>query len=200
MLQQLLAKGLLTDYKKQFGGMNLLGLLRYVTARAAQRVAELNPVVVRLTDEAHLRDRRFHHAAFRWRAEHLLSTLARRLKKRLDGGMEPFSALVEVQDHAVATARCHSEQLILESFAAAVEGCEDPELAALLGRLADLFALARIELDRGWFQEHGYLESAKAKAIRRQVVARCGEIRPQALHLVDAFGIPDELLGAPIAT
>ena len=99
----------------------------------------------------------------------------------------------------MATARAHSEKVVLESFASAVERCDDPELALLLGSLIDLFALSRIELDRGWFQEHGYLESAKAKAIRRQVVKLCREIRPQAVHLVDAFGIPEEVLAAPIA-
>jgi acyl-CoA oxidase len=199
VLMQLLAKGLLTGYKRQFGGIGLLGLVRYVAARAAATVTELNPIVTRMTDETHLRDREFQLAAFRWREQHLLSTLARRLKKRLDDGADPFDALIAVQDHAVATARAHTERVILEQFAAALGRCESPDLVAVLEPLADLFALHRIELDRGWFQEHGYLEAAKAKAIRKSVNKLCREIRPQALHLVNGFGIPDELLGAPIA-
>ncbi|MDH3746192.1 MAG: acyl-CoA dehydrogenase family protein [Acidobacteriota bacterium] len=200
VLMQLLAKGLLTGYKRQFGGMGLLRLARYVAGQTATTVAELNPVVTRNTDESHLRSRDFQLPAFRWRADHLLSTLARRLKKRLDDGMDPFEALVAVQDHAVATARAHTERVILEQFWAGIERCEDPDLAEALVGLADLFALYRIELDRGWFQEHGYLEASKAKAIRKTVNKLCCQIRPQALHLVNGFGIPDELLGAPIAT
>ena len=180
-------------------GFTLRRVLDLLPPRGRVAVAELNPVVVRLTDEGHLRDPEFHLAAFRWRAEHLLSTLARRLKKRLDAGVDPFDALVAVQDHAVATARCRSELLTLESFRRAINEVEGEELASILDRLAMLFALWRVELDRGWFQEHGYLESGKAKAIRKQVVALCREIRPQALHLVDSFAIPDPLLAAPIA-
>ncbi len=200
VLMQLLAKGLLTGYKRQFGGMGLLRLARYVAGQAATSVAELNPVATRNTDESHLRSRDFQLAAFRWRADHLLSTLARRLKRRLDDGMDSFDALLEVQDHAVAAARGHTESVILEQFWAGIGQIEDPDLAQTLVGLADLFALYRIELDRGWFQEHGYLEAPKAKAIRKTVNKLCREIRPQALHLVNGFGIPDELLGAPIAT
>ena len=69
----------------------------------------------------------------------------------------------------------------------------------MLGSLCDLFALHRIEEDRGWFLEHNYIEAAKAKAIRDEVNKLCFEIRAQANPLVEAFGIPDELLAAPIA-
>jgi acyl-CoA oxidase len=200
VLLQLVTKGLLTGYRRQFGDMNLLGLVRYLAAQAATAVADLNPIVTRQTDESHLRDPAFQLAAFRWREDHLLGTLARRLKKRLDQQMDPFSALVDVQDHAVVTARAHVERVVVERFAAAIEGCGDAELKAILGSLRDLFALSQIEKDRGWFQEHGYLEAAKAKAVRKTVIKLCREIRPQAEPLVDAFGIPDALLGAPIAT
>ncbi len=64
--------------------------------------------------------------------------------------------------------------------------------------LRDLFALWRIEEDRGWFLESGYIESNKAKAIRKLVNRLLAEVREQAVPLVDAFDIPDEILGAPI--
>jgi hypothetical protein len=34
--------------------------------------------------------------------------------------------------------------------------------------------------------------------VTRQVNALCAELRPSAAELVDAFGIPDELIAAPI--
>ena len=46
----------------------------------------------------------------------------------------------------------------------------------------------------------GYIEAGKAKAVRKQVNFLCGEVRGEAGALVDAFGIPDALLAAPIAT
>lgn len=44
------------------------------------------------------------------------------------------------------------------------------------------------------------MSGSKAKAIRGAVNDLCDEVRPQAEALVNAFGIPDALLGAPIAT
>jgi len=199
VLLQLQAKSLLTGYARQFGEMNVFGLAKYVAGQAATAVAELNPVVTRRTDEEHLRDREFQLGAFDWRENHLLSSLAHRMKKRLDSGMDSFDALVEVQDHVVALAKAHTERVVLEQFAAGIDGCEDASLQAMLGTLCDLYALHRIEADRGWFLEHGYLESAKAKAIGKLVNKLCLEVRPQAVPLVDSFGIPDPVLGAPIA-
>jgi len=42
-------------------------------------------------------------------------------------------------------------------------------------------------------------EGAKAEAVRALVNQSCRELRPHAVALVNAFGIPDEILGAPIA-
>ncbi len=98
----------------------------------------------------------------------------------------------------VALAHAHVERVILEQFVEAVTSCSDPELAAVLKTLCDLFALSRIEEDRGWFLESGYIEGNKAKAIRNLVNRLCAEVREQAVPLVDGFAIPDECLGAPI--
>jgi acyl-CoA oxidase len=121
------------------------------------------------------------------------------MKKRLDGGMDSFEALVAVQDHVVALAKAHTEKVVMEQFAVGIDACENPSLKEMLGILGDLYALHRIEADRGWFLEHGYLESAKAKAIGKLVNKLCLEVRQQAVPLVDAFGIPDPVLAAPIA-
>jgi acyl-CoA oxidase len=199
VLLQLLAKGLLTGYRRQFSEMNLIRLTRYVASELATRVSELNPLVTHTTDEAHLRDAEFQLGALRWREDHLLGTLARRLKKRIDRGAEAFDAVVDVQDHMLATAKAHVERLVLESFQRGVESADEETLRQPLRDLRDLFALHRIESDRGWFLEQGYLAPSKAKAIRKLVNRLCREVRAHAVPLVDGFGIPDALLAAPIA-
>jgi acyl-CoA oxidase len=68
-----------------------------------------------------------------------------------------------------------------------------------LEALCDLFALSTFEEHRSWFLEEGYIAPAKAKAIRKEVTRLCAEVRAQAVHLVDAFGIPESCLAAPIA-
>ena len=66
-------------------------------------------------------------------------------------------------------------------------------------RLLALFALHTIEDHAAWYLEHGFLEPAKVRAIRDELGALCAELRPDAVALVDAFAIPDNCLGAPIA-
>jgi acyl-CoA oxidase len=199
VLYQLLTKGLLTGYRQQYADMTLLGLVRYLGGLAAAAATDLNPVVTHLTDEEHLRGRDFQLGALRWREDHLLGSLARRLKRRIEDGIDSFQALNECQDHALALAQAHVERIVLERFATAVDGCPDPRAAATLKILCDLFALWRIDLDRGWFLEHGVLAGGKARAIRKLINRICGELRPHAVPLVNAFAIPEALLAAPIA-
>ena len=196
MLQ--VAKGLLTEFKQEFHDINFFGLVKYVGDRAATVLMELNPVVTRLTDPAHLRDPDFQQAAFRFREQSLLQSVAKRLKKRIDGGLDSFDAFIEVQNHLIALAQAHVERITLERFVDGVQQAEDEALQAALKTLCDLFALYHLDKDRGWFQEHGYLEASKARAIHKQVEALCLELRPLAGSLVDAFAIPDELVVAPI--
>ena len=199
VLLQLVAKGLLTRYRHQFTDMRLGGLVRYLASRAGHALAEINPVFPRRTDEEHLRNPEFHLHALRYREERLLTTAAGRLKARIDQGLDSFEALNQCQDHLVTLALAYVERIVLERFQAALTELEDESLRPVLGRLYDLWALWRIEQDRGWFLENGYLEGAKAKAIRTLVNSLLAEIRPDALGLVEAFGIPDNCLAAPIA-
>jgi acyl-CoA oxidase len=197
MLQ--VAKGLLTDYRQTFQDMNFFGLLKALAHEAGKTLKERNPVVARMTDEAHLRDAGMQVALFQHRERSLLHSVARRLKARIDRGMDSYEAFIECQDHLMALAHAYVERVVLERFVAGVEACEDEALRVVLKQLCDLFALFHIEEDRGWFLEQGYLEAGKAKAIRNQVNALCAELRPVAEGLVDAFAIPEECLAAPIA-
>jgi acyl-CoA oxidase len=190
VLLQLLGKSLLTGYRKQFGDMHLWGLMRYLAAQAEEAISDLNPIVTRLTDEDHLRDRAFFLAALSWRERRLVRTVARRIKRQIDAGVDSFQAANDCQDHLVEAARAHVERRVAERFAAAINGIAEPELRAVLETLLQLYALERIEADRGWFLEHGYLESGKAKAIRGLVSKLCRELRPDAVALVDSFAIP----------
>ena len=90
------------------------------------------------------------------------------------------------------------DTVLLESFSAAVDACEDEALKAALDRLCNLYALSNLEADKGFYQEHGRLTGPRCKAITREVNRLCNEVRAQAGALVDGFGIPDAILAAPI--
>src|SRR5437870_4086749 len=206
VLLQLVAKGLLTNFRDEFGSMDTVGLVRYVAdqvvgavlertaARSlAQWIADLMPGG---EEEANLFDRRYHLYLLAWREKHVLEAAARRLKKLMANGGDAFTAFNAVQDHLLLAARAHVDRVVLEYFAAAVDRCGDPEVKALLSQVCDLYVLALLERDRAWFLEHGQLSAARAKAIITNVNRLCRELRPQARMLVDAFGIPEELLPA----
>ena len=63
--------------------------------------------------------------------------------------------------------------------------------------MCDLFALQRIEGDLLYRNEE-YIAPSKAKAIKRLVLDLCSDLRGVAVPLVNAFGIPDFILRAPI--
>lgn len=199
VLMQLVAKGVLTEFNDQFNDFDLFSGAKYLAKQASRAISELNPIITRLSTSEHLRDSDFHLNAFRYREQHLLTTVAQRLNKRIKRGMAPHDALIRVQDHMLALGHAYAERVILEQFVAGVEQCDDPALKRTLKRLCDLFALSQIEKNKGWYLEHGYLEGIKSKAIRRQVNKLCWEVRKEALPLVEAFAIPDECLAAPIA-
>ena len=199
VLMQLVAKGLLSGYRRELGHLSMWGMLRHLADLAGNRIADMNPVVTRRTDPEHLNDPDFHSAALRYREERLLRSAARRLKARLDDGMDSFQAMNECQDHLITLARAHVDRIVLDCTHEALTEVTHPGAREILERLASLYALSTIEKDRGWFLESGYVDPPKAKAVRTEVNRLCAALRPNARELVDSFGIPDGLLGAPIA-
>jgi acyl-CoA oxidase len=206
VLLQLAAKNLLTDFRDQLGELDPLGTATFFAGQVWATVAErsaMREVLTRLADdllpgrddEADLLGRATQLELLRWRADHMLSGAARRLKGGIDAGAEPFQVLLDCQDHVIAAARAYVDRVVLEAFAAAVERCDHPGSRALLGRVCDLYALSTIEADRGWFQEHGRLSSTRSKAVIKAVNMLCGELRPHASDLVAAFGVPEPALG-----
>jgi acyl-CoA oxidase len=196
ILLQLAAKNLLTDYKDAFGELDKLGMAQFVAGQALSVLGERVPLRKLADslrpgrdDEGDLLDHKTQLDLFRWRHEHLLAGAARRLKGGMDAKKAPFDVLVDTQDHVLEVARSWVDLVILESFVDAAKG------NALLSRLCSLYALSVVEAERGYYQEHGRLSGARSKAVVKAVNALCGELRPHARDLVDAFGVPESTLG-----
>ncbi|MEU1280881.1 acyl-CoA dehydrogenase [Streptomyces sp. NPDC005805] len=210
VLLQLVAKGLLTDYAGEFEDLDQLGVVRYVTGLAVETVIEkasVHKLLERVRDllpggdewdqEAGLLDSEYQLAMLRYREEHMLAGLARRLKRGVDQKRDPGAVFSQVQDHVIALAHAHVERLVLEAFVDAFRAVPDGGNKVAVGLLCDLFALSTIEADRAWFMEHGRLTVQRSKAISREVNDLCRKVRPLAVDLVDAWNIPPELLRAP---
>jgi acyl-CoA oxidase len=202
VLLQLVAKGLMTEYRNELGDLRLWGIVRHLGELAGAEAQRLNPVRSRRTGEDFLRDPATQLEAFQFREARLTETAARRLKARIDDGMDSFRAMNECQDHLITLAQAHVERVVLERFRLEVDEAAETlgsETGDALGLLCDLYALSALERNRAWFLETGYMEGNQGKAIRALVNTLCGDLRPFAVTLVDAFGIPEELIQAPDA-
>ncbi|SHL27087.1 acyl-CoA dehydrogenase [Flavobacterium chilense] len=199
VLMQLVAKNRLSEFRKAFGEMGSLGIINYVYENAKTAITEKNPIATRKTDDEHLLDEEFHLQAFIHREKTILASAARRIKKLVDGGLEPYDAFNVVQHQMIDVAQAYLERVVLEQFQLAIKTVEDEKSRQILKKLNQLYALSQIEKNKAWYLEDGYMEAVKTKAIRKMVNQLCWDIRPDVVSLVNAFDIPESCLAAPIA-
>ena len=199
VLMQLVAKNRLSEFRKSFGEMGSLGIINYVYENAKTALTEKNPIATRKTDDEHLLDGDFHLQAFVHREKTILASAARRIKKLVDGGLEPYDAFNVVQHQMIDVAQAYLDRVLLEQFQLAIQAIEDVKTKEILIKLNQLYALSQLEKNKAWYLEDGYMEAIKTKAIRKIVNQLCWDIRPDAVALVNAFDIPESCLSAPIA-
>ncbi|MBQ1074936.1 acyl-CoA dehydrogenase family protein [Micromonospora sp. C31] len=205
VLLQLVAKGLLTGYRDEFGSLDGWGRASFVAEQVREMVLErtaARSLIERLIsavpgrdDEVAVTDRGWQLKVFEDRESHLLDGAVRRLRNGAATKKDrPFDIFNDVQDHVLAVAAAHIDRVTLEAFVAGIEDTADPAVQALLARVCDLYALSVIEANKGWLLEHGRLTPARAKAITGVVNGLLKELRPHMRTLVDGFGIPDTWL------
>ncbi len=213
ILLQLVAKGLLTDYKDSFEDMDQLGLVRFVATSAVETMLEktnARSIIERLRDvvpgsrdsvddpDLGLQDGAWQLEMLCEREEHMLAGVARRLKRGIDDGGDPAEVFSSCQDHVIGAAWAHVERIVLEAFLDKLEGLDSGPEKDALNQVCDLFALTCIESDRAWFLEHNRLSNARSKAVTRRVNLLLRRVRPFASDLVDALGVPPEMLRAEL--
>ncbi len=207
ILMQLVAKGRLTELRQEFGSLDYAGMARYVGQQVVETVIEkayMRQLIERVRDavpgggdgdsDGGLLDPDYHLAMLRWREEHMTAGVARRLKGGIDKGGDPAEVFSRCQHHLLQAARAHAERLVLEAFLTAIEQLPEGPERALVESVEQLHALAEIERDRAWWMEHGRLSTERSKAITRAVDTLCRDLGEHAVTLVDAFGVPEELL------
>jgi acyl-CoA oxidase len=214
VLTMLCARGVLSSYAAEFGGLNPLGMATFVAGQAVETVVErlfarqIGQIITDVlpvprgnggdADEGSLTDHGYLLELFEWRQDHITASVANRFRKGLGAGTDPFDVLSAVQDHLLLAGSSYIEVFAFRAFKKVVDACEDPAVKAALSSLLSLYGLWSIEEDKGFFQEHGRLGAGRTKQVTREVNALCGTVAKQAGLFVDAFGIPDEVLAAPI--
>jgi acyl-CoA oxidase len=150
----------------------------------------------RLTSLA-LRDPTFQLLLFRLRERGLLELLDARVKHLLSQRLSTTRALMSSYQLAEELGKAFTERTVLESILSAEQQATSGSVKRVLGLLRTLSVLSQVD-EEPVFLRHGFLSAEQAQVIHGEVAAICGELRPQTLHLVDAFGIPQPFLG-PIA-
>ncbi|HKK76014.1 MAG TPA: acyl-CoA dehydrogenase [Saprospiraceae bacterium] len=200
VLMQLVARGVLSEFKQQFHEEGNVAVLRILSKRITVAVTEQNPVIIRNTNAVHLDSAEFQQNAFRYRESRLLTTVANRLRGHIKAGKSAYEAGLICQTHLLALADAYAEKMVLDAILKKEAQIKNTLAKASLAQIRALFALSCIEKHKGWYLEQDYIAPVKSKAIRDRVEEHCLALRPNVKDLIEAFAIPEVLLAAPIAS
>lgn len=198
VLMQLAAKGILSDFKSDFNSAGFTSVLKLVGVQLSDKLAAINPLYSNKVDKDHLYNPKFHQHAFDYRTRRLTYTLAMRIRSYIKKGIPSYQSFLKVQTHLLALAHAYSVELAYRKFCDFTSSIEDEKHGLLFSKLGTLYALHEIRSDAEWYLEHGYIGGTKSKAIRQRVERLCSELRPHIKVIVEGFGIPKQLLTAPI--
>ena len=199
VLLQLAAKGVLSDFKSELNAGGFVSVLKLLRSRFSDKLATINPAYSNKTDKAHLYNPKFHLHALDYRLRRLTDTAAMRIRSYIKKGVPSYQAFLKVQTHLLEVGKAYSEVLAVKWYYEFAATITDKKYSDLLYKIGALHGLTMIRKDATWFLEQGYLSSSKSKAIRQRVERLSTELRPHANSLVEGFGIPEDLLTAPIA-
>lgn len=205
VLTQLVAKELLTAYADEVRDLDALGWVRFAATMAGD-VVRRNTGVRQLiqtlrdrndesVDEGDLSKRDVQLQLFADREDYLLRTAAHRLRARAED-TGPFEAFNNAQDHILAAGTAHIDRLVLEEFVDGIATIEDPDARALAETVCDLYVYSSLEENLSWYIMHRFMSVERAKAVRRGVNELVDRLRPDALTLVEAMGVPESMLRA----
>lgn len=218
VLLQLVGKRLLSDYAAQFTGADRVALARAAASQLGDRVTRfglrrVGQSIIDLGQVARsvesMRTPEAQHALLSDRVETMVSEIAMALRdatKNAPKGDKCAQALAgeeafNAQQHKlIAAARAHGELLQWEAFTEGIELVKDEESRRVLTWLRDLFGFGLLEDNAAWYLMQGRMSPQRAEAVTAYIDRLLGRLRPQALGLVDAFGLSPELLRSEIAS
>eukprot|EP00741_Cyanophora_paradoxa_P012701 tig00020616_g12271.t1 len=180
VLLQQVAKALLAELKSSRGALE----------EAGRRVRG------RLAAKPNVRCPEWQRAVFEARRLDLLMNLGLKYQQALEASKGEFWAWNKCLDVAGALGRAHTELVVLQRFDEALAaGGLDGALRAPLALARSLYALTRID-EEATFLRHQYVDRKTAEEVHAAQLALCADAAAIARPLVDAFGIPDFMLGA----
>ncbi|GAA3960748.1 acyl-CoA dehydrogenase [Gordonia caeni] len=210
VLTQLVAKHLLTSYASEVDELDTVGWVRFAAAMARDVALEKSAVrqVVQTVldssgedpEDSDLTNPETQLRLFTAREDHLVRTVAARLRRANDDDADEFEVFTQTQDHLLQVGRAHIDLLALQALVDAIEKLPESPARDTLETVRDLFVYSTLEDNLGWYLMHRHVSVERGKAIRRGVNELCARLRPVAGDLVDAFGVPEVALDVPMLT
>ncbi|MEJ6018667.1 acyl-CoA dehydrogenase family protein [Corynebacterium sp. H113] len=209
VLIQMVGKELITAYARGLSELDPMGMLKYgvenvtdIFRRRTPVATSVQSIMDRVSDREviDLFNAGYQVKLFEERESNLLKSLGRRLRPARK--MKPEDAVAAVdaaQDHLIACAWARVDSLLLEALVEAEQKLDDDSPAKnLFVHLRDLFALTTINTHSGWYQEQNILSGTRTKAVRASINDLVDSMGPWSDALVDAFAVPDTILGVPM--
>lgn len=191
VLMQLAAKDLLTAFRNQLKEMTRLGVAKFGTKQWLSGFASERFGRIRSKKNWDLPAALLEVLAERRNALTYQIAMATRSIAKKKGAYDAFLA---EQTDLVALGYAFIEHFLVDNFFKEIESA-DQNLKPVLERLGVLFALTRIERNKGAYLESGLISRPDAARISRRIDAMTAELSRDAVDLVDAFGVPSECLG-----
>ncbi|WOO83992.1 Putative acyl-coenzyme A oxidase 32, peroxisomal [Vanrija pseudolonga] len=130
-------------------------------------------------------------------AKDLAANLAAKVGK---GKRELFDVWMHDESETIQrVSRAYGERLCMDELVGQIVKTNDPATRQILTKIARVHGLAVIERELGWLVTNGLIPPKLGATVEGRLSADVAILAPDAIPLVDGFGIPEGLLYAPIA-
>jgi acyl-CoA oxidase len=191
ILRLQVAKAAMTSVGKKFKDASVLG--KMVKAYDMSRRDRWARWAANGSDREEFLNAKDQLTLFEGRERSMAHNLVRKAKK-LAERFDQIEVGNLIQDDMAAYADAYAERVIHQKFVKAVESQKDPEVRDVLKDLCDLYAVHTLRKNALWYLENDHLSPAATHALVRLEHDLNAKLRPKARTLVDAFGIPPQLL------
>ncbi|MEZ5022032.1 MAG: acyl-CoA dehydrogenase [Chitinophagales bacterium] len=137
--------------------------------------------------------------AFSYRERAMTLALVKKLRSLKKKALSDHDIYLKCQNQFVSLASANIEKVVITNMATVIEKENDVETKKILSLITSQYALQVIEKHLAWYLMDGYIESNKAKSIKKETEILCNQISNYSNQLVDAFDIPESLVSAPIS-
>jgi acyl-CoA oxidase len=193
VLMQLVAKGLLTEFKDSFHEDTWSASLNYVSNLINFKLTELNPYFARKTSVKHLESHEFLSEALRYREKKIIMSLADRMRNYIKKQLTPHQAFIKCQIHMVDAARAYIDRLAYRYMIRKIETLASTEEKKLIERMLLFYALDKVYTYREWYMENDYFGGQKSKALRRVYDKHILSFRKDISGIIKSLGVNERV-------